>query len=102
MNTIPNERKYNERVRQVISDKYVEYSNMYSAAQKKCAEIESRLRDRTTKKTLSYEEYIDLERCLNRLLEEIKTLEIQIDIWDAAREICLDVSDEMSKIQMCK
>lgn len=48
------------------------------------------------------EESIDLERCLNRLLEEIKTLEIQIDIWDAAREICLDVSDEMSKIQMCK
>lgn len=96
MNTIPDERKYNERVRQAISDKYIEYSKMYSAAQKKCADIESRLQNRTTKQTLSYEEYIDLERCLNRWQEETNTLKAQIDIWDAAREICLDVSNELN------
>ena len=47
-------------------------------------------------------EYIDLERCLNRWQEETNTLKVQIDIWDAAREICLDVSDEMNKMQKYK
>jgi hypothetical protein len=93
MNT--NEVIYNTRVRQAISDEYIECSNMYSAIHKKCAEIESKLQDRNTKKTLSYEEYIDLEKYLNSLKEEMKTIKIQIDVWNAAREICLDIADEI-------
>ena len=27
----------------------------------------------------------------------MKMLRIQIDIWDAAREVCLSVSDEMNR-----
>lgn len=89
------EQRYNERVRQAISDKYVEFSKRYSDTHKECSEAESRLKAENAKKNLSYEEYVDLEKYLNNLREEMKMLRIQIDIWDAAREVCLNISDEM-------
>lgn len=91
------QQRYNERVRQAISDKYVECSKMYTDTHKKCSEVESRLKAENAKKNLSYEEYVDLEKYLNNLKEEMKVLRIQIDIWDAAREVCLNVSDEMNR-----
>lgn len=91
------EQRYNKRVRQAISDKYVEYSKMYADTHKEFLEAESRLKGENAKKNLSYEQYVDLEKYLNNLKEEMKVLRIQIDIWDAAREVCLSVSDEMNR-----
>lgn len=91
------EQRYNQRVRQAISDKYVEYSKMYADTHQEMLEVEAELRAKNAKKNLSYEQYVDLEKYLNNLKEEIKVLRIQIDIWDAAREVCLNVSDEMNR-----
>lgn len=74
------EQRYNKRVRQAISDKYVEYSKMYADAHKEFLEAESRLKGENAKKNLSYEQYVDLEKYLNNLKEEMKVLRIQIDI----------------------
>lgn len=95
MKTIVEGQRYNERVRQAISDQYVEYSKMYANTHKECLEVESKLNCQNSKKNLSYEEYVDLEKYLNNLREEMRVLKIQIDIWDAAREVCLNISDEI-------
>lgn len=88
------EQRYNKRVRQAISDKYVEYSKMYADTHKEFLEAESRLKGENAKKRLSYDEYVDLGKYIFKLREEMKVLKIQIDIWDAARAICLDIIDE--------
>lgn len=88
------EQRYNKRVRQAISDKYVEYSKMYADTHKEFLKAESRLKGENAKKKLSYDEYVDLGKYIFNLREEMKVLKIQIDIWDAAREICLDIIDE--------
>jgi hypothetical protein len=85
--------KYNTRVRQVISDKYVECSKTKSMVIKERQLIMSRLE--LEKGTLSYEEYIRLQKKTETMAKEIEELSIQLNVWDMAREICLNVADEV-------
>ena len=85
--------KYNTRVRQAISDNYMEYSKTKAMAEKERENVIERLRLET--KTLPYRDYIALQEKADRLVKEIEELNIQIDIWDKAREICLNIADEM-------
>ena len=84
--------KYNTRVRQAISDNYVEYSKTKSMLVRERANVVERLK--LEEKTLSYKDYISLQERADRLAKEIEELNIQIDIWDKAREICLNIADE--------
>ena len=84
--------KYNTRVRQAISDNYVEYSKTKSMLVRERVNVVERLK--LEKKTLSYKDYISLKERADRLAKEIEELNIQIDIWDKAREICLNIADE--------
>jgi hypothetical protein len=47
------------------------------------------------KGTLSYEEYIRLQKKTETMAKEIEELSIQLNVWDMAREICLNVADEV-------
>ena len=49
------EQRYNKRVRQAISDKYVEYSKMYADTHKEFLKVESKLKGENAKKKLSYD-----------------------------------------------
>ena len=84
--------KYNTRVRQAISDNYVEYSKTKSMLVRERVNAVERLK--LEEKTLSYKDYISLQERADRLAKEIEELNIQIDIWDKAREICLNIADE--------
>lgn len=85
--------KYNTRVRQAISDNYMEYSKTKAMAEKELENVNERLR--LEAKTLPYRDYISLQKKSAMLANEIVELSIQIDIWDKAREICLNIADEM-------
>ena len=85
--------KYNTRVRQVISDNYMEYSKTRAMVQKEKENIIERLH--LEAETLPYKDFISLQKKVDSLTKEIEELTIQIDIWDKAREICLNVADEM-------
>ena len=84
--------KYNTRVRQTISDNYVEYSKTKSMLVRERVNVVERLK--LEEKTLSYKDYISLQERADRLAKEIEELNIQIDIWDKAREICLNIAEE--------
>lgn len=85
--------KYNTRVRQAISDNYMEYAKTKAMVERERENIIERLR--LESKTLPYRYYVDLQEKAERLAKEIEELKIQIDIWDKAREICLNIADEM-------
>lgn len=87
--------KYNTRVRQAISDEYVKCSK---ERQTKFVEHELAKSDLNLKKhELSYADYIKLQEHCNILGKEIERLSTQLDIWDKAREICLNIADETTK-----
>lgn len=87
--------KYNTKVRQAISDKYIECTKIKGEVLRQLEEIAQRLANEKDK--LTYSEYLNLKSKAGYLENRIKELNIQIDIWDEAREICLNVADEVFK-----
>lgn len=82
----------NSSIRQAISNKYVECSKRKREIIAQILELRSRLSDfMNGLTTLSYTEYIDIKSSLDRLQHEDETLEIQIAVWNDAREICLNI-----------
>lgn len=84
--------KYNTQVRQAISNEYMEYLKTKSMTEKERERVIERLK---FDKNLLHTDYLYLQEKEERLTKEIEELNIQIDIWDKAREICLNVADEM-------
>ena len=90
--------RYNTRVRQAISDKYVE-------ANKRKQEISRQLEEQRIelakfmdgKKTLTYKEYIDVKSSIDQLHREDDRVSIEIELWNEAREICLNIADEVDE-----
>lgn len=87
------QKRYNTRIRQAISDEYVKCSNERNQISKKCIEIEEKLQNGVNK--LTYEQYVFLDKKLNDLQKEYSELTIKINVWEEAREICLNIADEM-------
>lgn len=85
--------KYNTRVRQAISEEYVKCSKRKQELTNDVNIITVRLSNEAD--TLSYREYRRLETENERLLKMIETEKIKLDIWDMAREICLNIADEL-------
>lgn len=94
--------RYNTRIRQAVSDKYVECN-------KKKREITQQIMTARRKliaymdgdETLTYREYIDLKSSIDNLYREDDKLDIQIAVWDEARELCLNIEDEMRDAKEC-
>jgi hypothetical protein len=85
-------KKYNTLVRQAISDKYEECSKTMSMLIKERQLTISRLE--LEKETLPYNEYIRLQKKSETMAKEIEELSIQLNVWEMAREICLNVADD--------
>lgn len=84
---------YNTKVRQAISDEYVKYSKKESEVIKNIEQIALRLANE--KDILTYSEYLKLKNEAESLQRKAEKLQIEIDIWDKARELCLNVADEL-------
>ena len=86
--------KYNTAVRRAMSDKYVECVNQKNEAWRKINELDSKLNSKEGKQ-LPYEEYVKLQKDLDYYERTHRRLKIEQDIWDQAREICMELADEM-------
>ena len=84
--------KYHTRVRQAISEELVACSKRKQEHTAEYILIEARLANE--KDTLSYREYNRLLDRREYLFEMQKVERIRYDIWDKAREICLNIADE--------
>lgn len=85
--------KYNTRVRQRMSDEYV-------SALKKREELiakRNKVFVEMGADNISHAEYLRLEKLSNQIKLGLVKINTEIDIWDKAREICLDVADEIFK-----
>ncbi len=87
--------KYNARVRQAISERYVEATKEKCRLSKEYEKFFVRLRDGDEKNKLTYNKYIELEQQAKVLEKKLSDLKIEINIWDQAREICLDIADDI-------
>lgn len=83
---------YNLRVRQAISEEYVKAQKQYGRFLKELEVISVQLANDADK--LTYKEYLNLKDKASCLRQKSMDLSTEIDIWDKAREICLDVADE--------
>lgn len=86
---------YNTRIRQAISDEYVkcskqrqEYTNLYG-------DLTARLID--GRDTLLHTEYIQICEERDEIVKLMRLEDIKLDVWDQAREICLNIADEMEE-----
>lgn len=84
--------KYNTRVRQAISDEYVKCSKRKQEIFQRINDIESELKDKG--ESLTRKEYKDLVKERYSLLELYKLEDVKLDVWDKAREICLNNADD--------
>lgn len=82
---------YNSKVRQVISDEYVKKLKEKSETIKTLEQISIKLANEQN--ILTYSEYMKLKDNANYLHRKIEDLQIEIDTWDNAREICLNIAE---------
>lgn len=85
--------KYNTRVRQTMSEEYVKSSKKKAQLQKEYVDVLDLLEN--SKDRLTYREYIALQKQSEDLKRQYEDEQIRFDIWDQAREICLNVADEV-------
>ena len=85
--------RYSTLVRQAMSDKYVECAKRRGELYREGLIIYNRLEKEQD--TLSYRQYMELKA----ELEQVRQLEhdeiVKRDIWDQAREICMECADEV-------
>ena len=86
--------KYNTTVRRAMSDKYVECVKQKNEAWRKVNELDSKLKSKEGMR-LPYEEYVKLQKDLDYYERTHRRLKIEQDVWDQAREICMELADEM-------
>lgn len=86
--------KYNTAVRHAMSDKYVECTKQKNEIGRKVNELYSLLHSEESK-NLPYRQYVKLETDLEYYEREHNRLRIELDIWSEAREICMDLADDM-------
>lgn len=84
--------KYDTLTRCAISDAFVQCSKKISETHQKISEVHSRLQ--SEKDSLSYKDYVHLQKSYEILLKELHDLTVQRDTWDEAREICLNILAE--------
>lgn len=85
--------KYNTRVREAVSEEYVKSSKKKSQLQREYEKVLERLNTEASK--LCYNEYITLQKREEDIKRQYEDEQVRLDIWDQAREICLNVADEV-------
>lgn len=85
--------RYSTLVRQAMSDGYVECVMRKNRLRKKELEITRRLEGE--KDTLPYNKYVELQNELKEVEQKYHDQTVMLDIWDQAREICMECADEV-------
>lgn len=85
--------RYNTRVRQAMSDAYVDCSKRRNKIRHEFNQLQEKLENE--KEIIPYAEYKRLCRKLEDLEKEYERLRIEWMTWDKAREICMEIADEM-------
>lgn len=88
---------YNTRVRQAMSDKYVECSKRKQEFMDRQRTISEKIASGYN--TLPYNEYIRLREEQKFLEKVIYEEELILAVWDQAREVCLNIADEMEDLK---
>lgn len=86
---------YDTRVRHAISDEYVRVVKEKNKLRAEQLEVEEKLNDPNTKVQVSYAEYEELKKKKKEFETAINKLRIEQNVWDQAREICMNIADEM-------
>lgn len=86
---------YNTRIRQAISDEYVKCSKQREEYAYRYGDLTTRLINE--RDTLLHTEYIQICEERDELVRLMRIEDIKLDIWDQAREICLNIADEMEE-----
>jgi adenylate cyclase class IV len=88
--------RYNTRVRQAMSDKYVECSKRKQENEQKILKLRRKLNSfMDGEEQLTYKEYIDVRSSIDIVSHENYELDFELAVWDEARELCLNIADEM-------
>lgn len=88
--------RYNTRIRQAVSDKYVECSKRKQEIVHKDLELRRKLTNfMNGEEQLTYQEYVDVKSAIDAIWREDRELDIKLAVWDEARELCLNIADEM-------
>lgn len=86
-------KKYNTKVRQAISDEYVRCSKEKAEAEKEFEKLAVQLANDDG--ILTHKQYLKLSGDAEYLRRKIEDLGVELDTWDKAREICLNIADEL-------
>ena len=85
--------RYNTKVRQAMSDSYVDCGKRRQKVRKELDEVKEKVGN--GQETISYAEYNRLVAKAVELQREYDKLKIEREVWDMAREICMEIADEM-------
>lgn len=83
--------KYNQRVRESISDLIVGYSKDKQELLKELLAVQTKLDNKDGK--LTYTNYLNLSKKKETLQAKINEIEIRLDCLDMVRELCLNIAD---------
>ena len=89
------ENRYNTKVRLAMSERLKKCSKDKYESERRIIDINDTFL--TKSHELSYTEACELIEERKRLEKDVERLTIERNLWDAAREICLDIADEMCK-----
>ena len=82
---------YNSRVRDLMSQQYRRVSADKQRYMNRRFELVKLMSDYS----ISHRDYINYEKELNNIDQDLVILSIELDVWDKAREICFEVADKM-------
>lgn len=85
--------RYSTLVRQAMSDKYVECTKKKCLLSKEIEIIRRSLENE--KDILPYNRYVEFQNELKDLEQKYHDHRIILDMWDQAREICMECADEV-------
>ena len=86
---------YNSRVVNEIRKRYRETGVEIQTLRTKIIELENLFRSEESY-SLSFKEYFDKSDELNECKEQLRIKEIERKVWDRARELCMDLADDVA------
>lgn len=86
--------RYNTKVRQAMSDNYVRTSREKVKLENELITISRQITNDEVKSTMTYKDYMELKQKAETIKRDIYRLSIEFEIWDKAREVCMDIADE--------
>lgn len=89
------ENRYNTRVRHAISNEYVECMKNMQNLERRLLWIQKHIEEEQD--TITMKDYNHFKFEMDEIEKKVKVWKIAMDVWDQAREICLNIADEMCK-----